>query len=130
MGHNASPEGKAELRQPNTRVLGSVAFLRERYSEDLIRVSLDILNRRAVPPAVFVEHKRITPGRVDHFYPNASLTQGDAIALPGAACQIDRAKPVPSRIATISRSALREALAGVDCDVHAGGVPAGGFSST
>jgi ribose transport system substrate-binding protein len=51
----------------NTRLLGSVAFFPKRYGEDLIRVSLDILNRRAVPPAVFVEHKLITPGTVDRF---------------------------------------------------------------
>jgi ribose transport system substrate-binding protein len=98
MGHNASPEGRAELRQPNSRLLGSVAFFPERYGEDLIRVSLDILNRRPVPPAVFVEHKLITPGTVDHFYPNDSLTQADAIAPPGAACQIHRAKPLQSQI--------------------------------
>jgi len=101
MGHNASPEGRAELRQPNTRLLGSVAFFPERYGEDLIRVSLHILNRRPVPPAVFVEHKLITPGTVDHFYPNDSLTQADAIAPPGAACQIHRANPLQSRISQV-----------------------------
>jgi ribose transport system substrate-binding protein len=74
MGHNASPEGRAELRQPHTRLLGSVAFFPERYGEDLIRVSLDILNRRPVPPAVFVQHKLVTPATVDHYYPNDSLT--------------------------------------------------------
>jgi ribose transport system substrate-binding protein len=75
MGHNASPEGRAELRRPLTRLLGSIAFFPERYGDDLIRVSLDILNHRPVPPAVFVEHKLVTPTTVDHFYPNDSLTQ-------------------------------------------------------
>jgi ribose transport system substrate-binding protein len=75
MGHNASPEGRAELRCPHTRLLGSVAFFPERYGDDLIRVSLDILNHRPVPPAVFVEHKLVTPTTVDHFYPNDSLIQ-------------------------------------------------------
>jgi ribose transport system substrate-binding protein len=75
MGHNASPEGRAELRQPQTRLLGSVAFFPERYGDDLIRVSLEILHRRPFPPAVFVEHKLITPGTVNHYYPNDSLTQ-------------------------------------------------------
>jgi len=97
MGHNASPEGRAELRQPNTRLLGSVAFFPERYGEDLIRVSLDILNRRPVPPAVFVEHKLVTPRTVDHFYPNDSLTQDVAVAPPETACQVRRADaPQPS----------------------------------
>ena len=75
MGQNASPEGRAELREPNTRLVGSVAFFPERYGADLVRVSLDILNKRTVPPAVFVEHKLVTPTTVDHFYPNDSLLQ-------------------------------------------------------
>lgn len=73
MGQNASPEGREELRVPHTRFVGSVAFFPERYGADLVRVSLDILNQRPVPPAVFVEHKLVTPTTVDHFYPNDSL---------------------------------------------------------
>jgi len=75
MGQNASPEGRAELREPKTRLVGSVAYFPERYGENLIRVSLDILNQRPVPPAVFVEHKLITPASVDHYYPNDGLAQ-------------------------------------------------------
>jgi ribose transport system substrate-binding protein len=75
MGQNASPEGRAELREPNTRLVGSVAFFPERYGTDLIKVSLDILNKRPVPPAVFVEHKLVTPTTVEHYYPNDSLMQ-------------------------------------------------------
>jgi ribose transport system substrate-binding protein len=75
MGQNASPEGRAELREPKTRFVGSVAYFPEHYGENIIRVSLDILNERRVPPAVFVEHKLITPGTVDHYYPNDGLAQ-------------------------------------------------------
>lgn len=78
MGQNAAPEGRTELREPNTRLIGSVAFFPERYGPDLIKVSLDILNRRPVPPAVFVDHKLITPMTVDHFYPNDQLLQSVA----------------------------------------------------
>ena len=73
MGQNASPEGRAELRQPRTRLIGSVAYFPERYGEDLIRLSLDILNQRAVAPALFVEHKLVTPKTIDHYYPNDGL---------------------------------------------------------
>lgn len=76
IGQNASPEGRAELREQNTRLVGSVAFFPERYGPDLIKVSLDILNKRPVPPAVFVEHKLVTPTTVEHYYPNDSLMQG------------------------------------------------------
>jgi len=75
MSHNASPEGRAELRERNTRLVGSVGYFPERYGEDLIRVSLDILNGRPLPPAVFVKHQIITPETVDHFYPNDGLIQ-------------------------------------------------------
>jgi ribose transport system substrate-binding protein len=73
VGHNASPEGRRELRQPRTRFIGSVAYFAERYGAELIRVSLDILNRRPVPPAVFVRHQLVTAENVDHLYPNDSL---------------------------------------------------------
>src|SRR6266851_276619 len=85
MGQNASPEGRAELREPKTRLAGSVAFFPERYGENLIRVSLDILNPRPVPPAVFVEHKLITPTTVDHYYPNdglALMSRSETTVLP------------------------------------------------
>ncbi len=52
-----------------------MAFFPERYGPDLIRVSLDILNKKPVPPAVFVDHKLLTPTTVDHFYPNDQLLQ-------------------------------------------------------
>jgi ribose transport system substrate-binding protein len=73
MGQNASPEGRAELRVPKTRLVGSVAYFPERYGDDIIRLSLDILNHRQVAPALFVEHKLVTPKTVDHYYPNDAL---------------------------------------------------------
>jgi hypothetical protein len=39
------------------------------------------LNKRPVPPAVFVEHKLVTPTTVEHYYPNDSLMQGGAKAM-------------------------------------------------
>ncbi|MDQ2773995.1 MAG: substrate-binding domain-containing protein [Acidobacteriota bacterium] len=78
MGQNASPEGRVELRQPGTRLIGSVAFFPEKYGEDLLRLTLDILSRRPVPPAVFVKHQLITPETVNHFYPNDQLLEGNA----------------------------------------------------
>ena len=72
-----APRGKdmISLSERNTRLVGSVGYFPERYGEDLIRVSLDILNGRPVPPAVFVKHQIITPETVDHFYPNDGLIQ-------------------------------------------------------
>jgi ribose transport system substrate-binding protein len=73
VGHNASPEGRAELRQPGTRLIGSVAYFPEKYGDEILKVALDILHRRAVPPAVFVKHQMVTPDNVNHVYPNDEL---------------------------------------------------------
>lgn len=73
VGQNAEPEARAEMRTPNTRLIASVAYFPEKYGEGLIRLALDILARKAVPPAVFVNHQVITPENVDHFYANDSL---------------------------------------------------------
>jgi ribose transport system substrate-binding protein len=75
MGQNASPEARQELRERGTRMIGSVAYFPENYGGDLIRVALNVLNNRPVPPAVFVKHQLITPETVDHFYPNDRITQ-------------------------------------------------------
>src|SRR6187431_863665 len=75
MGQNASPEGRAELRVPGTRLIGSVAYFPEKYGAEIVAVALDILHRRSVPPAVFVKHQLVTPDTVDHIYPNDHLMQ-------------------------------------------------------
>jgi ribose transport system substrate-binding protein len=79
MGQNASPEARAEMRTPGTRMIGSVAFFPERYGEQVVHVALDLLNHRPVPPAVFVKHQLITPETVDHFYPNDRLMQSHGV---------------------------------------------------
>ena len=73
MGQNASPEGRSELRERGTRLIGSVAYFPEKYGAELIAVALDILHRRPVPPAVFVKHQLITADNVNHVYPNDQL---------------------------------------------------------
>jgi len=79
MGQNASPEARAEMRTPGTRMIGSVAFFPERYGEQVVHVALELLNHRPVPPAVFVKHQLITPETVDHFYPNDQLMQSHGV---------------------------------------------------
>jgi ribose transport system substrate-binding protein len=73
MGQNASPEARDELRTKGTRLIGSVAFFPEKYGEGVMKLALDILNKRPVPPAVFVQHKLVTPQTVDQLYPNDVL---------------------------------------------------------
>src|SRR5271169_5384668 len=78
VGQNGEPEARAELRSPDTRLIASVAYFPEKYGDGLIRLALDILARKAVPPAIFISHQIITPENVDHFYPNDSLLTGPA----------------------------------------------------
>jgi ribose transport system substrate-binding protein len=73
VGQNAEPEARAELRNQATRLIASVAYFPEKYGDGLLRLALDILARKAVPPAVFTSHQIITRENVDHFYPNDSL---------------------------------------------------------
>jgi ribose transport system substrate-binding protein len=73
MGQNASPEGRAEMREPGTRLIGSVGYFPENYGTEIVKLALDILHHRPVPPAVFAKHQLITPENVNHFYPNDGL---------------------------------------------------------
>jgi ribose transport system substrate-binding protein len=73
VAHNAEPEGRAELREPNTRLIGSVAYFPEKYGDSVMRLALQLLEHKATPPAVFMRHQVITPENVDHTYPNDTL---------------------------------------------------------
>ena len=73
VGQNAEPDARRELRSGRTPLVASVAYFPERYGSGLVRLALDILSKKAVPPAVFTRHQVITAENVDHFYPNDSL---------------------------------------------------------
>jgi len=73
VGQNAEPDARAELRAENSPLIASVGYFPERYGEGVIRLALDLLGRRAVPPAIFVKHQLVTRDNVDHLYPNDGL---------------------------------------------------------
>lgn len=72
-GQNAEPEARAELRQPGTRFIGTVAYFPERYGDMIIRLASDVLLGKNVTPATFTPHQLVTPQNVDRVYPNDSL---------------------------------------------------------
>jgi ribose transport system substrate-binding protein len=82
VGQNAEPDARRELRQPQTPLIASVGFFPERYGDGLMKLALDILDRRPTPPALFTRHQLITTDTVDHYYPNDALL-GPAV-VPGA----------------------------------------------
>jgi len=61
------------MRRQGTRLVGSVAYFPEEYGEKLIRLAVEILNKRSVPSAVFTRHEMVTPDNVNKVYPNDLL---------------------------------------------------------
>ena len=73
VSQNASEEARDEMRRPDTRLIGSVAYFPENYGPEIISLALDILHHKPVPPAVFTRHHLITPDNVGHVYANDIL---------------------------------------------------------
>lgn len=72
-GQGACLEAREEMRRRETRFVCSVAYFPETYGNRVIRLALDILNGRRVPPAIFTDHELVTPQNVDKIYPNDAL---------------------------------------------------------
>ena len=58
-----------EIRQPNSRIIGSAAYMPERYGPQLVQLALQILTGEPVPPAVYTEHVFIDAENLDLHYP-------------------------------------------------------------
>jgi ribose transport system substrate-binding protein len=69
VSNGGGSEARRELRLPNSRLAGVVAFFPEEYGERLLLLALDILNKRAVPPAVYMPIQLLTRRNVGEFYP-------------------------------------------------------------
>lgn len=66
---NCIPEMRDELRRPDTRLVGSVAYFPERYGSEIIPLALGILRKKTQTQTVFVKHQLVTPRNVDLIYP-------------------------------------------------------------
>ena len=77
VGLGAIPEARRELRLPDTRLFGSVAFFPERYGESVLQLALDILRHRVIPPALYARVQLLTAENVDQFYPKDIFGQSD-----------------------------------------------------
>jgi ribose transport system substrate-binding protein len=73
VSQNASEEARDEMRRPDTRLIGSVAYFPENYGPEIISLALDILQHKPVPPAVFTRHHLVTPENIGHVYANDIL---------------------------------------------------------
>ena len=68
VGQNAAEESWAEIRNPRSRFIASIAYFPERYGSRLIELAQSILNREQVPPAVYTEHRVLDSSNIDRFY--------------------------------------------------------------
>lgn len=71
VGQGADRPARMEIRRPNSRFMGSTAYMPETYGEKLIPMALKILWGQAVPPATYVDHAFIDAENIDLFYPDA-----------------------------------------------------------
>ena len=63
-GQDGSVLAREEMRRPFSRLVCSVAYFAETYGVRVIQLALDILNRKSVPPAIFIQHELLTPENV------------------------------------------------------------------
>lgn len=70
VGQDATVDARQEMRRASTRLIASVAYFPETYGTHLVKLAQEILCRKPVPPAVFIQHDLVTPANVDKVYPN------------------------------------------------------------
>jgi len=102
LGQDATLVGRTELRRPLSRFIGSVAFFPERWGQALIRLGLDILAQRPVPPATFGRYHLITRDNVNRFY------RDDVLLSPAELDALLLRSPGHSRTGTSQLLAARE----------------------
>lgn len=60
-----------EIRRPDSRIIGSTAYMPERYGPQILDLALKILAGEPVSPAVYTEHVFIDRENIDLYYPAA-----------------------------------------------------------
>jgi ribose transport system substrate-binding protein len=68
VGQGADRLIHGELRNPESRLIGSTAYMPERYGERLMELALKILSGESVPPAVYMNHVFINKDNIDLYY--------------------------------------------------------------
>jgi ribose transport system substrate-binding protein len=59
---------RQEIRDSESRLIGSTAYMPERYGERLMELALKILKGESVPPAVYMDHVFINAENIDKYY--------------------------------------------------------------
>ncbi len=69
VGQGAERLVHSEIRDPQSRLIGSTAYMPERYGEKLMGLALKILHGESVPPAIYMNHVFINIDNIDRYYP-------------------------------------------------------------
>lgn len=69
VGQGADRLVRNEIRNPQSRLIGSTAYMPERYGEKVIDLALKLLRGESVPPAVYIQHVFINASNIDRYYP-------------------------------------------------------------
>jgi ribose transport system substrate-binding protein len=69
VGQGADRLIRGEIRDTKSRLIGSTAYMPERYGEKLMELALKILRGESVPPAVYMNHVFIDANNIDQHYP-------------------------------------------------------------
>ena len=69
VGQGADRLIHGEIRDRQSRLIGSTAYMPERYGEKLMDLALKILLGESVPPAVYMNHVFINADNIDRYYP-------------------------------------------------------------
>ncbi|MCC6604094.1 MAG: substrate-binding domain-containing protein [Anaerolineae bacterium] len=69
VGQGADRLVRSEIRNPQSRLIGSTAYMPERYGEKVIDLALKLLRGESVPPAVYIQHVFISASNIDRYYP-------------------------------------------------------------
>jgi ribose transport system substrate-binding protein len=71
VGQGADRLIHGEIRDKQSRLIGSTAYMPERYGEKLMELALKILHSESVPPAIYMNHVFINADNIDLYYPSA-----------------------------------------------------------
>lgn len=69
VGQGADRQVRKEIRDPQSRIIGSTAYWPERYGPKLVEIAGKILAGQPVPPAIFNEHVFISRDNINLYYP-------------------------------------------------------------
>jgi ribose transport system substrate-binding protein len=68
VGQGADRQIRDEIRAGSPSIIGSTAFMPEKYGEKLVSLALKLLNGAPVPPAVYMDHIFIDRSNIMEYY--------------------------------------------------------------